>query len=65
VQRTEEDDIMKPITFALLLLAQRTDAALRLERQRARPDSDLLTLLRLRKRRLGARLVRSLAPAGS
>lgn len=56
---------MKPITFALLLLAQRTDAALRLERQRARPNSDLLTLLRLRKRRLGTRLVRSLASAGS
>lgn len=52
---------MKPITFALMLLAQRADEALRIERQRPRPNAHLLTLLRMRKRRLGARLARSLA----
>ena len=58
---------MKPFTFTLLLLVQRADEALRLERQRGRPDPYLLTLLRRRKRRIGARLARSLgtvAPAG-
>ena len=54
---------MKPFTFALMLLAQRVDEALRLERQRARPDLYLLTLLRRRKRRLSSRLNRSLEPA--
>ena len=52
---------MKPITFALLLLAQRADETMRLERQQPRPNAYLLTLLRMRKRRLGARLARSLA----
>ncbi len=54
---------MKPITFALMLLAQRVDAALRLERQRARPNPDLLMNLHLRKRRLGARLIQSVISA--
>jgi hypothetical protein len=54
---------MKPFTFALMLLAQRVDEALRLERQRARPNQYLLTFLRLRKRRLSSRLSRSLEPA--
>ncbi|MBO9698514.1 MAG: hypothetical protein J7499_20175 [Sphingopyxis sp.] len=51
---------MRPFTFALMLLAQRVDEALRAERTRARPNSYLVTLLRRRKRRLHARLNRSL-----
>ena len=59
---------MTPFTFAVMLLTQRTDEALRLERQKTRPNTHLLTLLRRQKRRLGSRLSRSLAaavPAGS
>lgn len=54
---------MRPFTFALMLLAQRLDEALRAERERSRPDTYLLTLLRLRRRRFGARLNRSLGAA--
>lgn len=54
---------MKPFTFAQMLLAQRVDEALRLERRRARPDLYLLTLLRRRKRLLSTRLSRSFEPA--
>jgi hypothetical protein len=46
-----------------MLLAQRVDEALRAERTRARPNSYLVTLLRRRKRRLHARLNRSLGGA--
>jgi hypothetical protein len=56
---------MQPFTFALMLLAQRADDALRLERLRSRPDSHRIALLRRRKRWLGSRVRRSLVPAGS
>ena len=52
---------VNPFTFNLMLLAQRVDEALRHERLRSRQDPFLLPLLRLRKRRLRARLRRSLA----
>ena len=54
---------MPSFTFALMLLLQRVDEALRAERRRPRPNSHLLTLLRLRQRRLSARLSRSLGAA--
>jgi hypothetical protein len=54
---------MRPFTATLMLLAQRLDEALRAERGRSRPDTYLLTLLRLRRRRLAARLNRSLGAA--
>jgi hypothetical protein len=53
--------IMKPFTFALLLLAQRVDEALRLERLRPQPSLVALTGLQRRRRVLRSRLQRSLA----
>ena len=53
---------MNPFTFSLLLMAQRVDDALQLERSRSRPDPYLGTFLRRRKRLLAKRLQRSLAP---
>ena len=54
---------MPSFTFALMLLLQRVDEALRAERRRPRPNTFLLALLRLRQRRLSARLNRSLGAA--
>jgi hypothetical protein len=55
---------MKPFAYALMLLAQRVDDALRLERLRSCPDPYLIVLLRRRKRQLGMRLRRTLVPMG-
>jgi hypothetical protein len=58
---------MTPFTFALMLLAQRTDEALRAERLRTPTNSSLMARLQRRRRQLNARLRRSLlrpAPAG-
>ena len=52
---------MKPFTFAQLLLAQRVDEALRLERLRPQPSLVALTGLQRRRRVLRSRLQRSLA----
>lgn len=54
---------MRPFTFNLMLLLQRVDEALRLERGKARPDRGAVTRLRRRKRLIGGRLRRSLRPA--
>jgi hypothetical protein len=51
---------MNPFTFALMLLAQRADEALRLERLRAQPDPLRLVGLQRRKHRLRLRLRRAL-----
>jgi hypothetical protein len=51
---------MNPVTYAAMVLLQRADEALRLERLRSRPDPFNLTLLERQKRRLRARLRRSL-----
>lgn len=51
---------MKPFSFALLLLAQRVDGVLGMERRKLRPDPLTLTVLREKKRRIGLRLRRSL-----
>lgn len=53
---------MKPFTFALLLLAQRIDDALRAEQLRSRPNALALALLKLRKQRLSRRFSQSLLP---
>ena len=50
---------MRPFTFALMLLAQRVDEALRLERLRSQPNPFLLGLLQQHKLRLRWRLRRS------
>jgi hypothetical protein len=58
---------MTPFTFIVMLLAQRADEALRLEKQRQRPDPCSMATLRTRKQRLSARLCRRLpaaVPAG-
>jgi hypothetical protein len=52
---------MKPFTFALLLLAQRVDEALTLERLRPKPSLVTLTGLQRRRQALRSRLQRSLA----
>lgn len=54
---------MKPFTYILMVLLQRADDALRLERLKARPRPELLVGLSLRKARLASRLRRSLNPA--
>jgi len=51
---------MTPFAFTVMLLAQRADEALRLERQRQHPDPRSITMLRTRKQRLSARLRRLL-----
>ncbi len=51
---------MKPFTYTLMVLLQRADEALRLERLKSRPRKDLLMQLALRKARLSSRLRRSL-----
>ena len=51
---------MKPFTFSLMLLQQRADEGLRLERQKAARDPIVLALLRRRKRLITDRLKRSL-----
>jgi hypothetical protein len=50
---------MNPFTFAAMLLLQRADEALRLERLRSWPNPHLLALLQRQKERLHARLRRS------
>lgn len=52
---------MKSFTFAVMLLAQRVDEALRFERLKSRSNPQRLTSLGKRKRKLGARLRRSLS----
>jgi hypothetical protein len=52
---------MRPFTFNLMLLLQRADEALGAERLKPRPDRYVLTMLRRKRRQLGARLRRSLA----
>lgn len=54
---------MRPFTFNLMLLLQRVDEALRLERGKVRPDRRAVTRLRRRKRLIDGRLRRSLRPA--
>lgn len=59
---------MKPFTFSVLLLLQRIDDALRIERQKAAGNPGILAALRRRKQRVVARLNRALpvsALAGS
>ncbi|PSJ39721.1 hypothetical protein [Allosphingosinicella deserti] len=51
---------MKHFTFSLMLLQQRVDERLRLERQKGASNALVLTLLRQRKKRLAERLKRSL-----
>ena len=51
---------MRNFEFSLMELVQRTDAALALERVRARPDPLLLTWLKLRRDQLSGRLRRSI-----
>lgn len=53
--------MMKPFTFSMMLLLQRADEALRLERQKSAGNPRVLMLLRRRKDRLVQRLTRSLA----
>lgn len=48
---------MKPFTFSLMLLLQRVDEALRLERQKP-GNAPALDLLRRRRRRIAERLKR-------
>ncbi len=50
---------MKPFTFKSMLLLQRADEALRLEREKPRPDARLLALLQRKRRALAARVSRS------
>lgn len=50
---------MKPFTFALMLLQQRADEALRLERQKARRNPAVLSLLQRKRGNLADRLKRS------
>ena len=52
---------MKHFTFSLMLLQQRVDERLRLERQKGASNALVLTLLRRRKRLIAERLKRSLA----
>ena len=47
---------MNPVKFAAMLLLQRVDAALRLERLKPRPDPYDIILLHRQKRRLCSRL---------
>jgi hypothetical protein len=51
---------MTPLTFAALLLLQRADEALRLQRLSSRPNPLRLALLQRQKRSLSERLQRSL-----
>lgn len=50
---------MNPLTFALMLLLQRADEALRLERQRTVPDITAVSRLTRRRTQLARRLRRS------
>ena len=52
---------MKHFTFSLMLLQQRVDERLRVERQKGASNALVLTLLRRRKRLIAERLKRSLA----
>ena len=52
---------MKPFIYTLMVLLQRADEALRLERLKSRPRRDSLMRLALRKARLSSRLRRSLS----
>ena len=52
---------MKHFTFSLMLLQQRVDERLRLERQKGASNALVPTLLRRRKRLIAERLKRSLA----
>ena len=52
---------MKPFTFLLMLLAQRVDDRLSMERLRATPDLRRIERLLQRKQRLNARLRQSMA----
>lgn len=52
---------MKPFTFILLLLAQRVDDQLRMERLRSAPDPRRIERLLQRREQLNARLRRSIA----
>jgi hypothetical protein len=51
---------LRNFEFNLMELLQRTDAALPIEQRRASPNQLLLALLTLRRRRLAARLRRSI-----
>ena len=51
---------MRFFIFNAMLLLQRVDAALRLERIKLRPDTTVVARLRRRKSRLAARLARPL-----
>lgn len=51
---------MRYFTFNAMLLLQRVDDALRLERMKLRPDTTVVARLRRRKSRLAARLARPL-----
>ncbi len=51
---------MKPFTFLLMLLAQRVDDRLHMERLRATPDLRRIERLLQRKQRLSARLRQSM-----
>lgn len=54
---------MRPFTFSVLHLLQKADDALRLERTKARANPLTLAVLAMRRRRLSARLARSLTPS--
>ncbi len=59
---------MRPFTFLSMLMQQRIDDALRLERTKSAHDPRRLALLRRRRAQLGRRLSRALltpAPVGS